>query len=795
MPGTNDEVKAIADDGDWLYVGGVFTHAGTVHANYIARWNRVTHIWQNLGQGINGGVDGVVTSIGVLGDSVFVGGQFTSAGDVAAENIAVWNKRTGTWSNLGEGTGEFGAYVTAITVDGSSVYVGGRFSSLGGKLTSNIARWDGHEWQRLGAGLGSYCYALTVHAGKLYAGGAFMKAGAADAAHVAVWDGTNWSGFGTGVNGDVYALATGNGNLYAGGSFTKAGDSTTPYVARWDMAKQSWNALRDTNSEIKKNVSLPTIVHALAFRNDSLFVVGQYPMGWLKSTTARAFNFMIWDGEWRDLVSRQDSAIRSINSTRISAAIISRDVLYLGGVFTAAGSQPVSNLVGWDLGQHRWMMQGSGVNGEVTQLLRRGSDLFVAGGFVSAGGEYASKVVRMDASGWHPIGFGVAVAGNIDDGVVAGLIVDAQNVYVAGTGLSRIGDFGRADSPYIQGGAGRWDGTRWTPMSIGNLTEGIGSHPISSLAFSGGKVYGGRASGNDPFSSLIWWDAPGETWRRVEGVYEHTNAIVSDAAGNIFLAGWTGLFRWRPGTITLENLGASDGYLRTVTIDGPRIYVGGDFTKIGNIDANHIAVYDTVTKTWSALGTGVARDTAQPRATVNAIAVSKGMVYAGGLFNRAGAVDASNVAKWDGTAWSALGSGVNGVVRTLASDGDDLYLGGAFRIVGGDIQSWNFAHWNQTQLSVQQKAHVEGLQFSIAAVPNPVQGGTARVDYTIPAAGHIRLSVHDLLGREIAVVADTSVGAGEHSTIIDAGFLPSGIYYCRLQSGRITTTTRLVVAR
>jgi hypothetical protein len=331
-------------------------------------------------------------------------------------------------------------------------------------------------------------------------------------------------------------------------------------------------------------------------------------------------------------------------------------------------------------------------------------------------------------------------------------------------------------------------------MSIGGQAEGIGVHPISSLAFSNGKIYAGRASGNDPYSSLIWWDEAGETWRRVEGVYEHAQAIASDASGNIFLAGWTGLFRWRPGANTLESLGASDGYLRTVVIDGSRIYVGGDFTKIGTINANHIAVYDTITKSWSALGTGVVRDTAQPKATINAIAISKGRVYAGGLFNRAGDVDASNIAKWDGTVWSPLGSGVNGVVKALAASGDDLYLGGAFRIVGKRIQSWYFAHWNETRLSVEPKVPNEALRFGMVAVPNPVHD-RARVDYTISVAGHVRLTVHDILGREKGVVADYVAGAGDHSADIDASLLMPGIYYCRLQCGESTATTPLVVVR
>ena len=54
-----------------------------------------------------------------------------------------------------------------------------------------------------------------------------------------------------------------------------------------------------------------------------------------------------------------------------------------------------------------------------------------------------------------------------------------------------------------------------------------------------------------------------------------------------------------------------------------------------------------------------------------------GNLYAGGDFTTAGGVSANCVAKWDGSAWRALGSGLNSVVRALAVDGSgNLYAGG-----------------------------------------------------------------------------------------------------------------------
>ena len=55
------------------------------------------------------------------------------------------------------------------------------------------------------------------------------------------------------------------------------------------------------------------------------------------------------------------------------------------------------------------------------------------------------------------------------------------------------------------------------------------------------------------------------------------------------------------------------------------------------------------------------------RATSPALAVSGTNLYAGGDFTTAGGVPANHIAKWNGSAWSALGSGIDGaeLVRSM----------------------------------------------------------------------------------------------------------------------------------
>ncbi len=72
-------------------------------------------------------------------------------------------------------------------------------------------------------------------------------------------------------------------------------------------------------------------------------------------------------------------------------------------------------------------------------------------------------------------------------------------------------------------------------------------------------------------------------------------------------------------------------------------------------------------------------------------------LYAGGTFAVAGGVPASRIAKWDGTQWSAIGSGMKNVVHQLTvfddGSGPALYAGGNFTTAGGVTAVGRIAAW------------------------------------------------------------------------------------------------------
>ncbi len=132
---------------------------------------------------------------------------------------------------------------------------------------------------------------------------------------------------------------------------------------------------------------------------------------------------------------------------------------------------------------------------------------------------------------------------------------------------------------------------------------------------------------------------------------------------------------------------------------GAALYAGGDFTIAGGVEAHHVAKWDG--SRWTALGSGIAPTGS---ASVRSLAVfddgSGPALYAGGDFTGAGGVSASSIARWDGSSWSDLGNGLDGEVRALAvhddGSGPALYAGGLFTASPGSVSVNRIARWDGT---------------------------------------------------------------------------------------------------
>ncbi len=122
----------------------------------------------------------------------------------------------------------------------------------------------------------------------------------------------------------------------------------------------------------------------------------------------------------------------------------------------------------------------------------------------------------------------------------------------------------------------------------------------------------------------------------------------------------------------------------------------------------------------------------------------------------------------------------------------------AFASLGGATQAALSANAAAARSAVvpvageEDASAAEGLSLG-AAVPNP-STSQAAFSVTLDAAQSVRLSVVDVLGREVAVAADGARGAGTFTERVDTAALPSGVYVARLTADGRIVARRFTVA-
>jgi hypothetical protein len=99
--------------------------------------NSFSQTWSDVG----GGMCDWVNAMTVFNGELIVGGRFTCAGGVPANYISKWNGTS--WDSLGSG---MDGWVNALIVYNGELIAGGQFVNAGGVQVNNIARWDGVSW-------------------------------------------------------------------------------------------------------------------------------------------------------------------------------------------------------------------------------------------------------------------------------------------------------------------------------------------------------------------------------------------------------------------------------------------------------------------------------------------------------------------------------------------------------------------------------------------------------------------------------------------------------------------------
>jgi polyhydroxybutyrate depolymerase len=116
----------------------------------------------------------------------------------------------------------------------------------------------------------------------------------------------------------------------------------------------------------------------------------------------------------------------------------------------------------------------------------------------------------------------------------------------------------------------------------------------------------------------------------------------------------------------------------------------------------------------------------------------------------------------------------------------------------GDINAsaeiWNFfkPYKLLTTVANQSESPAELLLFQ--NYPNPFNPSTT-IKYELPKSSVVRLSVYDMLGREVSVLVNERMNAGVHEVKFDGSNLASGVYFYRLTAGGFVQAKKLVIVK
>ena len=94
----------------------------------------------------------------------------------------------------------------------------------------------------------------------------------------------------------------------------------------------------------------------------------------------------------------------------------------------------------------------------------------------------------------------------------------------------------------------------------------------------------------------------------------------------------------------------------------------------------------------------------------------------------------------------------------------------------------------------KQEEEIVPDEVTIISYPNPMRE-QATLEYTLPEAGQVRLTIYDMLGRRVATLEKGSKKAGRYRVSLERTDLSSGVYFGRLKVGDQTRTHKITVVR
>lgn len=372
---TDGEVRAFADGGDVVYLGGTFGYVGP----YTGGWATL-----DATTGTPSGrwplVHGKVTAMEPDGEGGwFIGGQFQQVGDHPCSHLAHLRADGSVdtdWQVTLQGTASEPAMVTALVLSGDTVYFAGEFRGVGGEIRQDMAAVDARTgslrpWDPAPAGhtFGSI-RGLVAQGDHIYVGGDFTAIGGAVRSGVAGLDKDTGkaSSLNLPVEGWVNVLAVSGMTLYFGGEFGSVNNQLRNSAAAVDL----------TTLELLPWNPPASRVYDLEVASDRVFIADGLEV------------LLAVDPIW-GLLTPGQPGLKGAGTALAKAG----NSLIVGGYFYDVGNEPLSYLLMVDADTLTVVAGHPSIGGVPTALAAFGEEIGV-GGVSSVGGQRRNNLAAVD---------------------------------------------------------------------------------------------------------------------------------------------------------------------------------------------------------------------------------------------------------------------------------------------------------------------------------------------------------------------------------------------------------------
>jgi len=734
----NSTVRAIEVDGTRAYIGGQFTTVASNGRKGFAALLKTNGSLDGTfpsNMGPNGGSN-FVYDMEFSGTDLYVVGNFSAFQlsirnggamiDTSSDTLGAWDPHFNAFANVFD-----------VEVDGSTIFLGGSFSSLnnGAASRQNIASTDtAGTANAFNPGASSTVYMLDVSGTDLYVAGFFQTINSTTRNRLAKINKSTGAvdSWNPNPNGGLNTvLASGSNVVFSGNAFSHNGVART-YLAAIDP---------DTGQPTTFAPDIDGTVNAITFDGNTMYIGGSFTdIGGTTRNNAASFDTNLTLTTWNPNVSDTVNDI-VIDSTRV----------FLGGSFSQVGGNSHDYLAITNKTDGTVDAWDANFDDTVIDLLLDGTNLYVAGDFTDVDVASRNRIAAFDVSGATPA-IDNTFNPNADD-TVKTMILDGSDLYIGGS-FNDIGGSTREYLAKVSKTTGAVD-AGWNPTANGTVNQmafgnssadiivagnfsAIASEGREGLAILGKTTATASSFDPDPQSmEVIAVDDTNETFyvggsfATLGGASWHNFAMYGDGqppappvcGNNVIegaevcdgtsLAGETCFSQgFHIGTLTCNasctgyatsqcalipdstppsttietGIPVTNGLTRIIR-RGPygNMYVAGDFDTIG-MDYG--------------LFLGASLDSGNPRTDLERVAGPNGTLqdiisdgaggwYIAGSFSHVQGTQQEYVARIDsdGTLNTTFVPDVNGIVNAMVKDGNTLYIAGLFTDVNGSTRN------------------------------------------------------------------------------------------------------------